>query len=75
MFRDFIDHLIRQKHCFACKHFKSAFSRYSTFDYGVCEKTHVVAPVSEKYCRGTSFELDYSAKKVQDFLKDLDHKK
>ncbi len=56
MFRDFVEHLLRQKHCFACKHFKSNFSRYSSFDFGICLKSHISMPYEKGWCGGLWFE-------------------
>lgn len=57
MFVELVDHLIRNKHCFVCKHFKSMFSRYTTFDYGTCMKQNQYNPFTkENYCNGKSFE-------------------
>ncbi len=66
MFRSFIEHLLREKHCFACKHFKSNYSRYLTFDYGICLKTHTFAPYEKGWCKGKLFEACKEAIKVID---------
>ena len=68
MIRDFIEHILRQKHCFACKHFKSNFSRYSTFDRGVCLKSYAYAPYEKAWCKGLWFEPCEKVKKIAQML-------
>lgn len=57
LLKEFLEHLVRQKSCFVCKHFKSTYSRYNTFDFGTCLVTYKYAPNQmDHYCKGKYFD-------------------
>ncbi len=50
--------LHQQKHCWSCKHFKSVFNRYNTFDFGICLKLGVHDPLKHyrEKCKGQYYQ-------------------
>ncbi len=71
MFIDFLQHLVKNKHCISCRWYKCNYSRYNTFDFGTCEKTFTYAPLTN-HCQGKYYEQD---KTVEHLVKELESKK
>ena len=60
MLRDFMEYMITVRHCFSCKHFKSNFNRYNSFDYGTCNKLAKYYPYEKQDsgCNGKEYQID-----------------
>ena len=66
MLRDFVEYMITVRHCFSCKHFRSNFNRYNSFDYGTCDKLGKYHPQQSHQgeCGGKEYEIDQEWKQM-----------